>query len=95
MKYYKGDIVEIITADFKNGSDIDEYVKRNQIQGSNFIPNTFVGLRFRINFIFDFDKHLTLSSIYDEKHKCISTKDTNVILYKRPIKNWIKFIFDF
>lgn len=95
MKYFIGDIVEILTSDVQKLSDLPQYVQEEYARAGIPIPRT--GQRFRIGevsengtlYLYGFD-HVTNPLGY----RPYSRIDF-VMLYKRPLKNWIKYIFYF
>jgi hypothetical protein len=104
MKYYKGDIVEIVTSKYKNFGDWD----KNASGYDKNIPNPtfteFVGQRFIINTV-------GYPTYYDNKTKSskeyytfqeissvgfiLTKKSYEITLYKRPLINWVKYILNF
>ncbi len=78
-KFIKGDIVEVINN--YNGSCFERHVL--DVDG--------IGQRFRISFCFlDTDQRF-IYKVEGLQH--VYFRSSNIILYKRPIKNWIKLIF--
>lgn len=82
-RYFKGDTVEIVTAEYKSMQDIPYHkVAYETAQGS--LLAAFIGLRFNVDYIsYDGSLKSELINSYIDVH-C-------VILYKRPLKNWFKY----
>ena len=76
MKYFKGDIVEIVTGKYKDRKD----AHKNGLPLN--LAASFPGQRFRVR------------GLYNDILFGSPGADINdVILYKRPFKNWIKAAF--
>lgn len=86
-KFYKGDIVEIITSKYKSFNDLSES-ERLYYQNQN-PPCPFIGQRFRVNSISGNMLSAKVNGII-----CLQTSKDCVILYKRSLLNRILSIFD-
>jgi len=81
MKYYKNDIVEIVTGDYANASDIPSYLNQQS-------SVTFVGQRYRVD---SYGKDV-LGYVFGCGY---AEPPEKLRLYKRPLINWIKWILSF
>lgn len=93
MKIYKDDIVEIITGKFKNASDISDPNDKYKYQNE---PIPFVGQRFAVKYISTDNKILWGHKDTTPGHGnyfTMGVSPNDVIIFKRPLKNWIKRIF--
>ena len=89
MEYYKGDIVEIITSQYKSYSDVPAHEIWYFNNQEKDVP--FIGQRFKIEYI----NNTTIAS-YRTNNQGIKdfnlyTHTDRVMLYKRPLRNWIKY----
>ena len=87
---FEGDIVEIITAKYKSWNDIPLHERgyyENQRE-----PAPTIGQRFRISWIYINERDNTLYANIKGKN-CYGVSSDCVILYKRPLINWIKALF--
>ena len=96
MKYFKGDIVEIVTAEFKSVQDVPAHRKGYfENQGE---PVPYVGQRFRVQDLGERHKiqHLYGRYVNTKGNSCLCMGVTSceVRLYKRPLINWLKSIFN-
>lgn len=96
MKYFKGDIVEIVTGEFKSVQDVPAHRKGYfENQGE---PIPFIGQRFKV---YDLSERNRIQYLYVRYfnrlgNDCLSMGVTSceVMLYKRPLLNWLKSIFN-
>lgn len=87
MKYYEGDIVEIITAKYKSWSDIPRH-ERGYFENQEE-PAPTVGQRFRVYFI----SENSISAKTPRGLPCLSIHPDCVMLYKRSFRNKIRALF--
>lgn len=86
MRYYKGDIVEIITSKYKSYKDVPKHeigYFKNQDE-----PVPYIGQRFRV---FSACSESLCADI--DNRLCLYIHPDKVLLYKRPFLNWVKHIF--
>ncbi len=86
MKYFKNDIVEIITAKYKSWNDIPNH-ERGYFENQNE-PAPTIGQRFRIKTIGD-------KRIYAEINgrMCLGVHPDCVMLIKRPLINMLRSLY--
>ncbi|WBC28403.1 hypothetical protein RPMD05_22 [Rhodobacteraceae phage LS06-2018-MD05] len=86
MKYFKNDIVEIITANYKSWNDIPNH-ERGYYKNQNE-PAPTIGQRFRIKIIGD-------DRIYAEINgrMCLGVHPDCVMLVKRPLVNKVRSLY--
>lgn len=89
VKYYKDDIVELITAKYKDNLSVPpEDIGYYENQG---LPIPFVGQRFRVR-----DSSKNGQRVWGgnpNRSISILCQTCNVRLYKRPFRNWVKEVF--
>lgn len=88
MKFYKGDIVEIVTAKYNSWNDIPTHERiyfENQRE-----PAPTIGQRFIVNGISKENKYYAMIN----NRLCLLTSYDCLCLYKRPIINHIKAFVD-
>ena len=94
MKYFKGDIVEIITSEFKSVQDVPSH-KIGQYRNRKPVP--YVGQRFRVVHAADHNEIQTLYGEYSNAIGnltwCMNVTSCEVFLYRRPFKNYLKSLF--
>lgn len=83
MKYFKGDIVEIVTAKYKSFNDIP--LSERGYYENQGIPAPFIGQRFRVNSI---SENMVGAKV--NGRICLQTSKDCVTLYKRSLINKFK-----
>lgn len=93
MKYFKGDIVEIITSEFKSVQDVPSH----KIGRFRSAPVPYIGQRFRVASAADHDEIQTLYGEYataiGKREWSMGVTSCEVFLYRRPFKNYVKALF--
>lgn len=90
MKYYKDDIVEILTAKYKSYNEIPQHELPQDYESRKYGLGT-VGQRFRVSSIYGDELYFGK----DRWRPVFSVDSFTVRLYKRPFKNWIKYLIDY
>jgi hypothetical protein len=93
MRYFRGDVVEIITAKYKSWNDIPLH-EIGYYEQSNGGIAPMIGQRFRVK---SHDGNHVYGGFYSSigKHSSFYQHNDTVMLYNRPFLNWVKALFCF
>ena len=90
MKYYKGDIVEILTSKYRSWNEIPAY-ERGYFENQN-LPAPTIGQRFRVAGISSENSVVRIYAIIDNR-VCLGISPDCVMLVKRNFWNKLKALF--
>jgi hypothetical protein len=86
MKFYKGDIVEIITGRYKSWNEIPAH-ERAYFENQNQ-PAPIIGQRFRVDNVYQDSISARIKGV-----SCLHVSSDSIMLIRRSFKNWLKYYF--